>query len=346
MQRQRQRKPANSVLPKDQKRDRFTHLLADIRIGLGDRWAFYEECINGILEATAKKQDTTAWFEQMQQLVNGIDEVQFSHRGILFLLDDMTVRPSQPQPRGEGDGHERKYLSPPVSLSSRFSQTTDTLNATMGSSKGNANPRAPRGSGLSNIPFSSSLQPLQPPMGPGANSYIPRMSTPHVQQQQQQQQQTRRKQPQILRNATLPFDFSASVLPELTFPKDTKTYCYPHDQVNNKEHRIPPSNQLQPESSNPVFFRDPVLRKDVAELFGYTLKRKGGSFNGSGTNDILMPYQRLPYDPEEDDVTVWRAGPKSATDGEDGQVNRTSQMTHTTPSWNLRIDLELDGRGQ
>lgn len=45
---------------KSHRPDRFTLLLAEIQSGLGDFWTFYEECVDGILNAAANQQDTTA----------------------------------------------------------------------------------------------------------------------------------------------------------------------------------------------------------------------------------------------------------------------------------------------
>ena len=68
-------KAAASTSSQASKPDRFTPFLADIRLGLGSHWILYEECIEGILEAAAQRQDTTAWFEQLQRLVSGNDQV-------------------------------------------------------------------------------------------------------------------------------------------------------------------------------------------------------------------------------------------------------------------------------
>jgi hypothetical protein len=38
-----------------QRLDCFTPLLAEIRSGPGDYWTFYEECIDGVLDAAAKQ---------------------------------------------------------------------------------------------------------------------------------------------------------------------------------------------------------------------------------------------------------------------------------------------------
>jgi hypothetical protein len=70
-------------------------LLQDIRNSLGENYVFYKECIVAISRATARGQDASAWFEQSERLVEGVDAVAFSHVGVQFLLREMT--------RGEGD---------------------------------------------------------------------------------------------------------------------------------------------------------------------------------------------------------------------------------------------------
>jgi hypothetical protein len=63
--------------------------LQDIRKKLGLNYALYEESLKGIISAIARQEDTSAWLEQLQQLVNGVEEVRFSHQGVLFLLEEM-----------------------------------------------------------------------------------------------------------------------------------------------------------------------------------------------------------------------------------------------------------------
>lgn len=114
-QHQIQNEAAASAPTQANKPDRFTALLIDVQRGLGRQWTFYEECIEGILEAAAQDKDTTAWFEQMQRLVDGNNQVRFGHEGVLFLLRDMGVRPSKQQSQIGGEGHGSKYLSLPLS---------------------------------------------------------------------------------------------------------------------------------------------------------------------------------------------------------------------------------------
>jgi hypothetical protein len=77
----------------------FSPLLQDIRGYLGENYVFYEECIVAISRA-ARRENAFAWFEQMERLVEGVDEVAFSHAGVKFLLREMA--------RGEGE-----LLAPP-----------------------------------------------------------------------------------------------------------------------------------------------------------------------------------------------------------------------------------------
>jgi hypothetical protein len=73
----------------------FDPLLQDIRTSLGENYVFYKECIVAISRAAVRRQDASAWFEQMERLVEGVDEVAFSHAGVHFLLREMA--------RGEGE---------------------------------------------------------------------------------------------------------------------------------------------------------------------------------------------------------------------------------------------------
>tara|TARA_R110002003_G_scaffold46_10_gene3798 strand:- start:2087 stop:2401 length:315 start_codon:yes stop_codon:yes gene_type:complete len=73
----------------------FDPLLQDIRTCLGENYAFYQECIVAITSAAARHDDMSAWLEQMQQVVEGVEAVGFSHAGVLFLLHEKI--------RGEGE---------------------------------------------------------------------------------------------------------------------------------------------------------------------------------------------------------------------------------------------------
>ncbi|KAJ4378386.1 hypothetical protein N0V86_006087 [Didymella sp. IMI 355093] len=242
MQHQRQRKATMRAATKPQKPDRFTHLLAEVRSGLGDHWTFYEECIDGVLDAAANQQDTTAWFEQMQQLVEGVDKQRNQQRC--------------------------------------------------------------------------------------------QQSQQHCQQQQQQQRQ---KQLLILRDNVLSFDFSASVLPGLTFPEDFRAYHCPRDEIIITENYVsPPPNPLRKGSHDPVLFSSPTLKTNIAELFGYAVQRKDNDQRHSHSTWQAPP--ALPYGPEDDDLVVWK---KRSEDEIDDQHNEVKAGFDTWPAWNPRFDLEM-----
>jgi hypothetical protein len=50
---------------------------------------FYKECVVAIGRAAACHEDASAWFEQMERLVEGVDGVAFSYAGVKFLLREM-----------------------------------------------------------------------------------------------------------------------------------------------------------------------------------------------------------------------------------------------------------------
>lgn len=70
-----------------QRPDRFNPLLAQIRGGLSDYWTFHEECLDGILGAATRQRDSTAWFEQMQQLAEGNDKSRSVTRISFFFFE-------------------------------------------------------------------------------------------------------------------------------------------------------------------------------------------------------------------------------------------------------------------
>lgn len=326
MQRQRQKKTTVGASMRTRKPDRFTPLLVEIRSGLGDYWTFYEECIDGVLDAAARQQDATAWLEQMQQLVEGVDKVQFSHEGILFLLRDMGIRAPIRQSWGEGEGATLgMYLSPPLSPREEPSKTIP--------------------SSIDNMPFlpvrppstMSSLPPLRP-LRPNMPAIAPwpraRAPTPRTQHEKRQQR------PVILRDNVLPFDFSASVLPGLTFPKDFRAYHCPRDEIILTENYVPPlPNPLRKTSNNPVFFSNPALMANVAELFGYTGQSKDNGQHDGSTTWQAPP--ALPYDPHHDDLMVWKKRSKGSTNDERKEVKVNGADTDTWPPWNSRLDLEM-----
>jgi hypothetical protein len=73
----------------------FAPLLQDIRNNLGRNYMYYKECIVAISCTDARREGTSAWFEHMTRLVEGIDEVVFSHAGVQFLLREMAYGESE-----------------------------------------------------------------------------------------------------------------------------------------------------------------------------------------------------------------------------------------------------------
>lgn len=307
-----------------QKLNRFAPLLVEIRGALGDCWTFYEECIDGILDAAAKQQGTAAWFEQMQQLVEGIEEVQLSHEGVLFLLRDMGIHAPRQQSWGEGEKtaigmYPSPSISPPEDSSGLATLANDDMHSI---------PAHP--------PFSmSSLLPLRSRPNPPAIAAWPppRASTSRTQHEQ-------RQQPVILRHNVLPFDFSATVLPGLTFPKDFRTYHCPRDEiVLTEKYLSPPPNPLRKTSKDPVFFSHPTLKANVAELFGYTVRPK--STDQHLGNSTWQSPPALPYEPVDDDLMAWKKRSEGAPDNKRNEVRANSPGTDTWPPWKSRLDLEM-----
>jgi hypothetical protein len=71
------------------KANNFDLLLEDIRTTLAENYVFYQECIVAITRAAARHEDASAWFEQMQKLVEGVEGLDISHSGVLFLLREI-----------------------------------------------------------------------------------------------------------------------------------------------------------------------------------------------------------------------------------------------------------------
>ncbi|KAH7389731.1 hypothetical protein DE146DRAFT_768209 [Phaeosphaeria sp. MPI-PUGE-AT-0046c] len=77
-------------MPLSNKRtDTFIPLLQDLRTKLGDNYTFYEECVVAIARAMANQEDTSAWYEQMAWVVEGVKVVEKSHAGVVFLLEQL-----------------------------------------------------------------------------------------------------------------------------------------------------------------------------------------------------------------------------------------------------------------
>jgi hypothetical protein len=65
-------------------------LLQDVRSKLGADYTYYHESVNAILRAIARRENASAWFDQMQRVVEGRDDLAMTHGGVLFLLQEMT----------------------------------------------------------------------------------------------------------------------------------------------------------------------------------------------------------------------------------------------------------------
>ncbi|KAF2625246.1 hypothetical protein BU25DRAFT_412696 [Macroventuria anomochaeta] len=102
----------------------------------------------------------------------------------------------------------------------------------------------------------------------------------------------------------------------------------------------PPPNPLRKSSSNPVFFADPALREGVAELFGYTVQSRDKNRNGSGNTWQMR--QKLPYDPNDDDLMAWRKRLEDGADNGGDEVKANGHVSDTWPLWNSRFDLGFD----
>lgn len=64
----------------------FDPLLQNIRNSLGEDNVFYEECLVAITTALARREDASAWYEQLQLVVEGNTAIAISHAGVLYLL--------------------------------------------------------------------------------------------------------------------------------------------------------------------------------------------------------------------------------------------------------------------
>ncbi|EAT87243.1 hypothetical protein SNOG_04852 [Parastagonospora nodorum SN15] len=77
-----------------QKFNNLDLLLQHIRSVIEGRYVLYQECVTAITRAAERRQDASAWFEQLEQLVIGIDTVAFSHAGLVFLLRELMRAPT------------------------------------------------------------------------------------------------------------------------------------------------------------------------------------------------------------------------------------------------------------
>ncbi|KAJ4988191.1 hypothetical protein SVAN01_06287 [Stagonosporopsis vannaccii] len=314
MQSQRQKIAALDAGFRTAKPDRFTPLLAVIRNGLGDHWTFYEECIQGILEGATKQQDTTAWTEQMEKLVHGIKDVQISHEGIVFLLQDLGVHPPKRQGWSDTDEDTGKLTSPTLSPPQHHMGPIPSCKANI------------------------ILLPSSPTMTSLLTLRSLRPTTPAIAEWPAPTPRPQPHQPRVLRDGVLPFDFSACILPALTFPKNLRAYHYPPETITmNVRDVLPPPLPLRESSKDPVFYSDAVLRAEVAKSFGCASR---SADNGQiGGDSVWQRDQRLPYEAGDDGLVAWRMQEEYGTQGESDKAK--ADKTGTWPPWNFRIDLEL-----
>lgn len=174
------------------------------------------------------------------------------------------------------------------------------------------------------------LQPNTPTMADWA---APRASLPRI-QQRQPQPQIRSPNPS---DGVLPFDFSAPRQPGLTFPKNSRAYYCPPEQIVLTKNYVPPlPNPLRNGSTNPIFFTDTALKEGVAELFAWTVHSRNN--RRSGNKDTWRARQELPYDPNDDDLMVWKIQPYCDED----RVKANGQVSNTWPPWDFHfLDFEL-----
>lgn len=305
------------------KPDRFYPLIAEMQSELGDSWIFYEECIGGIIEATADQQGTTAWVEQMQQLVDGNRKVTLSHEGILFLLRDMNIQLAEQQNWGEGEGYG-KCPSPPLSLPK---MSTEPLPSYIDN---DAPPSAQYHGAMTSQP------PHQPTTHHASTPPLWRQSVNLLDQ----------------RHRVLPFDFSAARQPGLTFPKDLRAFHYPPEQIIMTEGYVaPPPNPFQEHSKdpNPILFTDPAFRQDVAEYFGHSIQ--GRASNGNGGTQLrstaigfnTYARQTITYRAGDNDMLVWKKiqeGAEEVQAGKGEAIPSGWTLGDKWPPWNLRLDLD------
>ena len=356
-------KAAASTSSQASKPDRFTPFLADIRLGLGSHWILYEECIEGILEAAAQRQDTTAWFEQLQRLVSGNDQVQYSHEGVLFLLSDMGVRPSKQKRQVEGERHGRKHLSLPLSppqanfIESALSSTADKdFSHALSASNISFNPMSGQSfnsrRGQSFVPeqgqssISKQDQTSNSRQGQTFSSRQDQTNLPVLAQwpaptSSARMQQESRNKVLKLRTKGLPFDFSArGILPELTYPRDLEAFFNPPDDIMLDPDRwVPRVYPFVTRSNKNVFFEDPMMKVKVAHMFGYSVRWREGIPDGPDER-YIREINRLPYEPEEDDLASWAAKLEGSTEGKDEQMKPGDHITQW-PLWKKHYGMDL-----
>ncbi|KAF2833791.1 hypothetical protein CC86DRAFT_278145 [Ophiobolus disseminans] len=105
--------------PNSRKLTNFNILLLDVRICLGEDYVYYEECVVAIATAAARKEDASAWYEQLERVVDGITPLAISHSGVLFLLGrrgeaPLTNMPPPPLPQRKSPATMDKVTPSPA----------------------------------------------------------------------------------------------------------------------------------------------------------------------------------------------------------------------------------------
>lgn len=85
-----------------------------------------------------------------------------------------------------------------------------------------------------------------------------------------------------------------------------------------------------------MFYKDEVLRGEVAEMFGCARQLENHRQIGGG---VWQRGQRLPYVAGDDDLVAWRLHAESRVEGE--LVEVMASVGGVEPPWNFRFDLEL-----
>jgi hypothetical protein len=89
-------------------------------------------------------------------------------------------------------------------------------------------------------------------------------------------------------------------------------------------------------STNPIFFTDTALKEGVTELFAWTVRSR--TSRRSGNKDTWRAHQELPYDPDDDDLVVWK---RQSYCGKN-EVKANGQVSNTWPPWDFHpLDFDL-----
>jgi hypothetical protein len=125
MQRHQQKHPIHKS--KFSQPSNFDPLLKDIRAKLGPDWEFYNEFLEGVTTAATRGEDVSAWFEQIEPLVKGREDIYFAHEGVLFLLAEKGVKV---QSESKSPSHMLPptftFLAHPSNINNTTTDTTTT----------------------------------------------------------------------------------------------------------------------------------------------------------------------------------------------------------------------------